>query len=334
MADTIFTPITSEDKVVYALNRITNAMWSNGSGILSSFFTSSTATFSPPVGQDKYYLNIYGSSTAGSPVEFSIAYGQETGLGAPYTDYDYPTKAIYDQYRNLLLSTPTSKFTYLSSGNTVTMTNILVIALNRSNYKQKIDKGNWQLRIGRNNFLNLIDDSNDALDANALNNAKYYTVVSGSVTDGRVGTAAYGLVYPDYGLILLNATDISNATGIQQYTGTSGWVGAQSLTNLQAYYGGIKSGSYFSARSEELISSTHYFIRVKNKNYNYSTNPSFYSSSDGTIINPLFYNDPHTFITTVGLYNDDNELLAVAKLSQPINKSFDREALIKCRLDF
>ena len=40
------------------------------------------------------------------------------------------------------------------------------------------------------------------------------------------------------------------------------------------------------------------------------------------------------FITTVGLYNDADELLAVAKLSQPILKSKSREALIKVKLDF
>ena len=32
--------------------------------------------------------------------------------------------------------------------------------------------------------------------------------------------------------------------------------------------------------------------------------------------------------------NDKQELLAVAKLSKPLIKSFDREALIKVKLDF
>ena len=44
--------------------------------------------------------------------------------------------------------------------------------------------------------------------------------------------------------------------------------------------------------------------------------------------------DPKTYITTVGMYNSENELLAVAKLSQPILKSKSREALIKVKLDF
>ena len=44
--------------------------------------------------------------------------------------------------------------------------------------------------------------------------------------------------------------------------------------------------------------------------------------------------DPKTYITTVGLYNNNSELLAVAKLRQPILKSTSREALIKVKLDF
>jgi hypothetical protein len=32
--------------------------------------------------------------------------------------------------------------------------------------------------------------------------------------------------------------------------------------------------------------------------------------------------------------NDANEILAVAKTSQPIEKSFDKEVLVKVKLDF
>jgi len=46
------------------------------------------------------------------------------------------------------------------------------------------------------------------------------------------------------------------------------------------------------------------------------------------------WNDPKVYITTVGLYNDNNELLATAKLSKPVQKSFDRELLVKVRLDY
>ena len=47
-----------------------------------------------------------------------------------------------------------------------------------------------------------------------------------------------------------------------------------------------------------------------------------------------FETDPQTYITTIGLMNDANEMIAVAKTSQPIQKSFDKEVLIKVKLSF
>jgi hypothetical protein len=46
------------------------------------------------------------------------------------------------------------------------------------------------------------------------------------------------------------------------------------------------------------------------------------------------YDDPKVYLTTVGLYDDFQNLLAVAKLSQPIEKSFDREVVVKVKLDY
>jgi len=96
----------------------------------------------------------------------------------------------------------------------------------------------------------------------------------------------------------------------------------------------IVLGSDFQARSAETISSTHYFVRLRNKDFNYSNNPTFYNNTNGQIAQSTFIGDPKTYITTVGLYNDRQELLAVAKLSKPLLKSFQREALIRVKLDF
>ncbi len=40
------------------------------------------------------------------------------------------------------------------------------------------------------------------------------------------------------------------------------------------------------------------------------------------------------FITTVGLYSSDNELLAVAKLSEPLKKDPTTEFTLRVRLDY
>ena len=94
------------------------------------------------------------------------------------------------------------------------------------------------------------------------------------------------------------------------------------------------SNKGFRARSAETIASTHYFVRLRNKEYNYSNNPTFSNTSTGVLVQSEFKNDPKVYITTIGLYNDSNELLAVAKLSKPVRKSFDEEVLLRVRLDF
>ena len=48
----------------------------------------------------------------------------------------------------------------------------------------------------------------------------------------------------------------------------------------------------------------------------------------------LASDNPVAYITTVGLYNGANELMAVAKLSEPLKKSVDNELTIRVRLDY
>ncbi len=104
--------------------------------------------------------------------------------------------------------------------------------------------------------------------------------------------------------------------------------------NPKKFFNKIVTGGKFQVRREEEISSTNFFCRVNNKRYNFSSNPTFFTGSDGSLTNSTFFKDPKVYITQVGLYNDDNELLAVAKLSKPILKSYSREAIIKVKLDF
>jgi hypothetical protein len=108
----------------------------------------------------------------------------------------------------------------------------------------------------------------------------------------------------------------------------------QDQFNWHGLYRSLVLGGSFTARSAEIISSNHYFLRLNNREFNYSNNPTFATGSNGQLANQDFENDPKVYVTTVGLYNASNELLAVAKLSRPLEKSFSKEALLRVRLDF
>jgi hypothetical protein len=95
----------------------------------------------------------------------------------------------------------------------------------------------------------------------------------------------------------------------------------------------MEAGDQFILDSEERITSQYYFTRVKNFEFNYSSNPSFIDDL-GSLNFTSMIDMPRVYISTIGLYNDEGDLLAVAKLSQPIAKDFTKEALIRVKLDY
>ena len=170
-------------------------------------------------------------------------------------------------------------------------------------------------------------------------------------TDPTTGEG-YGLFYADRGIVVLNAKAIGSKVGIipnqRIYTPDGSVVISGSLSgsaiqtseqfNQYRLLSSIKTGynglvSDFQARRTENVSTQHFFVRATNREFNYSNNPT-YVDTNGYFAESTFETDPQTFITTVGLLNDSNELIAVAKTSQPIVKSFDKEVLIKVKLSF
>jgi len=195
---------------------------------------------------------------------------------------------------------------------------------------------------------------------------EYYNIVSGSsgVLSGsntnqltiNGSGSTFGLFYPEAGLIILNGDAFSqSAAASASAASTSGSnylpITAASLvpvrkknTNaknhlrlLHSLRGGPlgSTGSFgkFVVDTAENVESKYFFVRARNSEYNYTNNPSFVDSTNNILHSSMKLN-PKVFITTIGLYNDSNELLAVAKLSQPVAKDFTKEALIRVKLDY
>ena len=112
------------------------------------------------------------------------------------------------------------------------------------------------------------------------------------------------------------------------------FTGAGLIRNPESLFRAIsQSEDGFIVDTQEKITSQYYFARAKNFEYNYTTNPSFTDNSGNLNLSSMI-NNPVTYITTVGLYNDASDLVAVAKLSQPVVKDFTKEALIRVKLDY
>jgi len=81
------------------------------------------------------------------------------------------------------------------------------------------------------------------------------------------------------------------------------------------------------------LNSTIYFCRVSHNDFNYSSNPTYLQDSRIRVKNTKI-DSPISYITTVGLYSSDNELLAVAKLSEPLRKDPTNDMTLRVRLDY
>lgn len=85
------------------------------------------------------------------------------------------------------------------------------------------------------------------------------------------------------------------------------------------------------------INSTLVFCEATADEFNYSSNPT-YTDSDGRIVvidaGSETTQKPFTFITTIGLYDAADNLLAVAKLSRPVEKNDEKKLSFRVRLDY
>lgn len=85
------------------------------------------------------------------------------------------------------------------------------------------------------------------------------------------------------------------------------------------------------------INSTLIYCRTPADEFNYSSNPTFVDTNKRIVVideGQEGVQDTFTYITTVGLYDPNNNLLAVAKLSRPVEKSPERDLTFRIRLDF
>jgi hypothetical protein len=340
------------DKVNAKVEVVTTGLWSGDTGSLTAAFTSSTQV---AAASGDYYYNVYNANPASdtsAEVQFGVAYGHVNGSGsvslANSDDALLASKATYAQYKSILLDPTDSKFSFENGSGVATDSNdIYAVNINRARYREKMDPGNWSLNLsGSNGLFKFIDDSGKKFGDTLGKAGRVFKVVSGSLNLGTEnaatinsttssGNEGFGLFYPDRGIIVLNPSAIGATIG--DIAGQGSVSGSLSVSTEQENHkllvNSIDLGADFQARRTENVSTQHFFVRATNREFNYSNNPT-YVNTNGTFAETTFETDPKTYITTVGLLNDANELIAVAKTSQPIEKSFDKEVLIKVKLSF
>ena len=330
-----FSRYNTEDSVISA-ETVVRGLWTGDTGSLSTFFTSSTGL----AASGEYYVDVYNGnpSVTTSENQFDIQYGHIAGSGsfpvnANVRGYS-PSRIVYGQYRNLVYGTEDVNFSF--DGGTTTAQQIYVINISRARYKQALSPGslNLSLRSG-SATVKLTDDSNTTSLTRFIGENRVFYIISGSngnYCTSCVSSSIYGMMLPDLGVIILDASGSLTPFVSASSLGTSS-ASNNHLKLFNSISSSAASGNPFTLQSQEVVSSRYFFTRVKNSEFNYTTNPSIIDAN-GNLLYTTLINNPQTFITTVGMYNDNNELLAVAKLSKPLTKDFTKEALIRIKLDY
>jgi hypothetical protein len=331
-----FSRYATDDSVISS-ETVVRGLWAGDNNTLSTFFTGS--------GYTEYYVDIYqgNPTTTSSSVQFDIQYGHISGSGSlpinPNIPGYSPSRTVYGQYRNLVYGDENTNFSF--DGGTTTARQIYVINVSRAQYKQSFSPGSFNLTLSSGSganykWINLTDDSNTTSLTRFIGENRVYYIISGSNGNAFTSSAAttyYGIMLPDLGVVILDASGSLTPYISASSLGTS----SASNNHLRLWQSISQSAAAgygsFKLQSQEIISSRYFFTRVKNSEFNYTTNPSIIDAS-GNLLYTTLINNPQTYVTTVGMYNDNNELLAVAKLSKPLTKDFTKEALIRIKLDY
>ncbi len=352
--------------IVVSTDKLVTSTWSNNTNNLQNHFTASTVTYNTVTSSAQFFLDVFNNESISSSaeVQYAVAYGHKAGSGSPDFTNDSgsfgfgASRVIYNQYRQLVFGDESRNFRF---GNH-TPDDIYVINVNRARFKHNLKPGSLNLvlnsaKSGEDTStltpeqkaalkIHLTDDSVTSTGSAVVTNlGRQFNIVSGSSGIAVGGThlqvntsASYGLFYPDSGVMILNPDVFGrggSSDGNRHFLAPDRNSGVSTNVDLnhRKLFNAISGAGSFIVDSEEKITSQYYFTRAKNNEFNYTTNPSFVDNNANVLI-PSFIDNPQTFITTVGLYNDNNDLVAVAKLSQPVTKDFTKEALIRVKLDY
>jgi len=319
----------------------------------------------PPHGMyQSVYDYPYLSSSANHIFDITVGIGTQSGL----TVASQPDKKknIYNQMAQLLVGYDHtgSIQRFDEDGNIIgggtKLDSVFVIPFSRLLVKDEIKKGTFQLELG----VVSAHDQAGAVFAKRIQITDYsgsdgyfvnspvgeYGVLYATASAGATVLALnkrypVGLLYYQAGIAVISGSVFNDSvdggilhTGIGSTclltdSGESGF-NAVTASTTQAIATAIRNRIYnvqFNNTTE--LNSTIYFCRANHQEFNYSTNPT-YTNASKIRVKTNSSDEPISYITTIGLYNEQNELMATAKLSEPLKKTPSTEFTIRCRLDY
>ena len=298
------------------------------------------------------------SSSANHIMDITIGYSSGSAIAASTNTQHEKKRNIYNQMAQVLMGNDVTGSVQLFdqdgdiTGGGTKLTSCIFLNFSRLLTKDEIKKGQTSI-----SFL-----TGGSTPTGALSYTNAITLVDASAsTDYRINSPAgeYGILYKQYttdalgllyyqaGIAVLTSSVFNNMSSSSPVAAALAPGRSSDNNNNIISATGSFTGSTIRQVADQIrhrthnisfnntteLNSTIYFCRANHNEFNYSSNPTYLTASK-VFVKENNLDSPVSYTTTVGLYSADSELLAVAKLSEPLKKTPSNEMTLKVRLDY
>lgn len=232
---------------------------------------------------------VYVSGSTSNSIDVQVLLGTKYNIGSGLR-VENAQQELYDS----VLQTFYSPIPYASYGIDSTSyhptESVFVVSVTQDIFGEELKPGSFKVTVGSSSS---IDDG------------------YGNLIVSESGTGSYvGRIFYDKGVAVIRPTSSIAGGGLSK-----NGLCIVSGTNVQVQF--TSSVKLFEHNIKVKLNPTDFLYSV----YNPSVSSQVYTGSTATPIQLMASQSLYPYITAIGLYNQDNELMAVAKLSNPIQRT-------------
>jgi len=363
------TDIITTKTLLHEAIPMTGAIYKFGTG---SYIEENIKNFSHGQFQSVYDYP-YLSSSANHIFDLTVGYDEASALSGSASIQNAKKINMYNSMAQVLLgySKDTGEFVERFesdlniSDNTNQMLEVVFVNFSRLLTKDQIKKGTFSMTVATGSWA----DATTAgavvtiADVSASDNQGTVAALGGEygilyAQDGvlatKLGRAEVGNIFYQAGIAVLTASIFKNDLGGKaeadtlnvDFNGDFSWNQGDLDANTKGVVATLSGSSISGAcnafrhritniafNNTTEINSNIFFCRVPWNKFNYSTNPTYVSGA-AIVVKNISSDIPISYVTTVGMYSAAGELLATAKLSEPLRKDPTNELTLRVRLDY
>lgn len=271
-------------------------------------------------------------SSVSSSALIDFTYGHSSSslnVGYSETLINSEKQRVYKQMAGQLLGDQSSIFNFGGTDKH----EVFFYLFKRRIYKDEVKKG----VLSYNHQTQGEGDGNTLVFADAGAASSFEIGPGGDESDVFSGSTAVGKLYYNAGVLAIasGAFVPVGATSPPHWSGSLNLDAVAISGNIDNIVTGLRNHiNNLEFQNQTNLHSTIYFCRALNADFNYSTNSTFVDSDGRIVVTSGTDNQTRSYITTVGLYDINDNLLAVAKSSEPVKKSPDNEVIFRVKLSY